>query len=65
MMIRISVFIGLGIEIWKIQKVVNVKVCATMILVRIIYLHICNRVINSENFTKYSLLGELIGLYEK
>jgi hypothetical protein len=25
-MIRVSVFIGLGIEVWKIQKVVNVNV---------------------------------------
>ena len=26
-MVRISVFIGLIIEIWKIQKVVTIKVC--------------------------------------
>ncbi|KAJ8311058.1 hypothetical protein KUTeg_011392 [Tegillarca granosa] len=26
MMVRISIFIGLGIELWKIQKVVNIKI---------------------------------------
>jgi hypothetical protein len=30
--VRISVFIGLLIEIWKIHKVVNVKVCLDLLV---------------------------------